>query len=183
MDCSVDLKLGGLGDFGLADKWKEHSRASALPPAAASLAKRPRMPGGGSQNVSCLVDGCRSDLSNCREYHRRHKVCEVHSKTPIVLVGDQEQRFCQQCSRHRVYILPTNISSLGRHDLDLHWCWCGRYTLRAKPLSMHFLDRVQPFSAQWASKKASNSPFLHSSEGMAIGCRTTVEQLLCASHS
>ncbi|KAG0462571.1 hypothetical protein HPP92_021047 [Vanilla planifolia] len=120
MDCSVDLKLGGLGDFGLADKWKEHSRASALPPAAASLAKRPRMPGGGSQNVSCLVDGCRSDLSNCREYHRRHKVCEVHSKTPIVLVGDQEQRFCQQCSRFHLLAEFDDVKRSCRKRLDGH---------------------------------------------------------------
>ncbi|KAI3673617.1 hypothetical protein L6452_39741 [Arctium lappa] len=49
--------------------------------------------------VCCLVDGCKSDLSNCKEYHRRHKVCEVHSKTPQVSINGQKQRFCQQCSR------------------------------------------------------------------------------------
>ncbi|XP_022955214.1 squamosa promoter-binding-like protein 13A [Cucurbita moschata] len=53
----------------------------------------------GSQPVSCLVDGCNSDLSNCRDYHRRHKVCELHSKTPQVTIGGLKQRFCQQCSR------------------------------------------------------------------------------------
>ena len=54
----------------------------------------------GSQNMTCSVDGCNSDLSNCRDYHRRHRVCEKHSKTPVVLVGGKEQRFCQQCSRY-----------------------------------------------------------------------------------
>ncbi|XP_022137312.1 squamosa promoter-binding-like protein 13A [Momordica charantia] len=54
---------------------------------------------GGAQPVFCLVDGCNSDLSSCRDYHRRHKVCELHSKTPQVTIGGLKQRFCQQCSR------------------------------------------------------------------------------------
>ncbi|GJN04424.1 hypothetical protein PR202_ga21972 [Eleusine coracana subsp. coracana] len=72
----------------------------ARPQAGASSGpgRRSRAAGGGVPE-SCSVDGCRSDLSRCREYHRRHKVCEAHSKTPMVLVGGQEQRFCQQCSR------------------------------------------------------------------------------------
>uniref|UniRef100_A0A0E0F5Z9 SBP-type domain-containing protein n=1 Tax=Oryza meridionalis TaxID=40149 RepID=A0A0E0F5Z9_9ORYZ len=40
-----------------------------------------------------------SSSSRCRDYHRRHKVCEAHAKTPVVVVAGQEQRFCQQCSR------------------------------------------------------------------------------------
>ena len=52
-----------------------------------------------SQNQTCLVDGCDSDLSNCKEYHRRHRVCDLHSKTPVVMVKGEEKRFCQQCSR------------------------------------------------------------------------------------
>lgn len=55
--------------------------------------------GGGHVAVRCLVEGCKADLSKCREYHRRHKVCEMHSKTPVVIVSGREQRFCQQCSR------------------------------------------------------------------------------------
>ncbi|CAM8925028.1 unnamed protein product [Rhodiola kirilowii] len=51
------------------------------------------------QTTFCLVDDCSSDLSNCRDYHRRHKVCEVHSKTPEVTILGKKQRFCQQCSR------------------------------------------------------------------------------------
>nr|CAD1820193.1 unnamed protein product [Ananas comosus var. bracteatus] len=65
-NCSVDLKLGGLGDFAPAapEKWREQS-AKAPPSAAPS--KRARGPGGSSQAAaSCLVDGCNSDLSSCR---------------------------------------------------------------------------------------------------------------------
>ncbi|XP_043713385.1 squamosa promoter-binding-like protein 14 [Telopea speciosissima] len=55
-------------------------------------------PGAGSYPM-CQVDDCRGDLSNAKDYHRRHKVCELHSKTIKALVGKQMQRFCQQCSR------------------------------------------------------------------------------------
>ncbi|PKA47352.1 Squamosa promoter-binding-like protein 15 [Apostasia shenzhenica] len=47
----------------------------------------------------CQVDDCKADLSNAKDYHRRHKVCELHSKTSNALVCKQMQRFCQQCSR------------------------------------------------------------------------------------
>lgn len=47
----------------------------------------------------CQVDNCGEDLTRAKDYHRRHKVCEAHSKASKALVGDQMQRFCQQCSR------------------------------------------------------------------------------------
>ncbi|KAJ0961989.1 hypothetical protein J5N97_029817 [Dioscorea zingiberensis] len=47
----------------------------------------------------CQVDGCGKPLMDAKEYHRRHKVCEMHSKAPKVVVLGAEQRFCQQCSR------------------------------------------------------------------------------------
>ncbi|XP_066385233.1 uncharacterized protein [Miscanthus floridulus] len=98
-ECSVHLKLGVLGEFGAADGTKEPAAAAA--PSVSSM-KRPRSgPGGaaGAQCPSCAVDSCKADLSKCRDYHRRHKVCEAHSKTPVVVVPGREMRFCQQCSR------------------------------------------------------------------------------------
>ncbi|CAL9752412.1 unnamed protein product [Musa acuminata subsp. burmannicoides] len=47
----------------------------------------------------CQVDGCSKVLVDEKEYHKRHKVCELHSKAPRVMVLGVEQRFCQQCSR------------------------------------------------------------------------------------
>lgn len=47
----------------------------------------------------CQVHGCNKDLSSSKDYHKRHKVCDEHSKTAIVIVNGIEQRFCQQCSR------------------------------------------------------------------------------------
>ena len=48
----------------------------------------------------CRVEGCHVALVNAKDYHRRHKVCEMHSKAPKVVVLGLEQRFCQQCSRY-----------------------------------------------------------------------------------
>ncbi|URD99203.1 transcription, DNA-dependent [Musa troglodytarum] len=50
----------------------------------------------------CQVDGCGKVLADEKEYHKRHKVCELHSKAPKVVVLGVEQRFCQQCSRFHV---------------------------------------------------------------------------------
>ncbi|KAK9725337.1 hypothetical protein RND81_05G137400 [Saponaria officinalis] len=54
---------------------------------------------GGNCHPICQVEGCTADLTNVRDYNRRHKVCEVHSKAPEAVVGNVVQRFCQQCSR------------------------------------------------------------------------------------
>ncbi len=84
-------------------------------PSSSMTSKRQRVqldmsssPAAGTQNVRvlaasaarCQVEGCTADLSAVlKEYHRRHKVCEMHSKTPNAVVGGRQQRFCQQCSR------------------------------------------------------------------------------------
>ncbi|XP_012463909.1 squamosa promoter-binding-like protein 14 [Gossypium raimondii] len=54
---------------------------------------------GSTSYPMCQVDNCKEDLSNAKDYHRRHKVCEIHSKATKALVEKQMQRFCQQCSR------------------------------------------------------------------------------------
>ncbi|XP_051129113.1 squamosa promoter-binding protein 2-like [Andrographis paniculata] len=55
--------------------------------------------GGGGSRPCCLVENCEADLTGCKKYHQRHRVCEVHAKAPVVLVDGLRQRFCQQCSR------------------------------------------------------------------------------------
>ncbi|CAN6466999.1 unnamed protein product [Victoria cruziana] len=70
--------------------------------------KRSKVQGAGTGTSSsagrpaCQVEGCRADLSSAKDYHRRHKVCEVHAKASTVRVGGIVQRFCQQCSRFHV---------------------------------------------------------------------------------
>ncbi|KAK8529276.1 hypothetical protein V6N13_102210 [Hibiscus sabdariffa] len=88
-------------------------------PSAASF-RRARPPGSGNRLPSCSVDGCTADLSKCRDYHRRHKVCEVHSKTPRVSIRGQEQRFCQQCSRFHSLVEFDEGKRSCRKRLDGH---------------------------------------------------------------
>ncbi|PUZ71445.1 hypothetical protein GQ55_2G313900 [Panicum hallii var. hallii] len=129
-ECSVDLKLGGLGEFGAADRMKEPAApvpagaatAPAVVPSASPM-KRPRSGAsgaGGAQCPSCAVDGCKADLSKCRDYHRRHKVCEAHSKTPVVVVAGREMRFCQQCSRFHLLAEFDDAKRSCRKRLDGH---------------------------------------------------------------
>ncbi|KAH0651386.1 hypothetical protein KY285_031512 [Solanum tuberosum] len=47
----------------------------------------------------CQVEKCEVNLDGAKKYHKRHKVCQVHAKAPIVLLAGLRQRFCQQCSR------------------------------------------------------------------------------------
>lgn len=66
--------------------------------------------GGVTTAARCQVEGCHVALVNAKEYHRRHKVCEMHSKSPKVVVLGLDQRFCQQCSRSSL-ILTFNFSN------------------------------------------------------------------------
>ncbi|KAL1187605.1 Squamosa promoter-binding-like protein 11 [Cardamine amara subsp. amara] len=61
--------------------------------------KKSKLCGQSIQVPRCQIDGCEQDLSSAKDYHRKHRVCEKHSKCPKVLVSGLERRFCQQCSR------------------------------------------------------------------------------------
>lgn len=61
--------------------------------------KKSKVGGGASNRSVCQVDDCQTDLTGAKDYHRRHKVCNLHSKATKALVGNVMQRFCQQCSR------------------------------------------------------------------------------------
>ncbi|KAH1201507.1 Squamosa promoter-binding-like protein 6 [Glycine max] len=97
----IDLKLGRFAEHGdftdPAFSKVLSSSESSTPP------KRVRTSGLHSQTAYCQVYGCNKDLSSCKDYHKRHKVCEVHSKTAIVIVNGIEQRFCQQCSSYDIH--------------------------------------------------------------------------------
>ncbi|XP_042053405.1 squamosa promoter-binding-like protein 18 isoform X2 [Salvia splendens] len=82
-----------------------------------SSSKRSKAP---ASVAHCLVDRCSADLRLCREYHRRHKVCEAHSKTPRVTIGGREQRFCQQCSRFHSLVEFDEGKRSCRKRLDGH---------------------------------------------------------------
>ncbi|ERN17843.1 hypothetical protein AMTRI_Chr10g226720 [Amborella trichopoda] len=87
---TIDLKLGRLGDC-------ESGFDERLTKKTVVQGKRGR--GGVSGVPLCQVEGCNVDLRASKDYHKRHKVCDIHSKTAKVIVKGIEQRFCQQCSR------------------------------------------------------------------------------------
>ncbi|KAL9430528.1 hypothetical protein AB3S75_025836 [Citrus x aurantiifolia] len=89
----LSLKLGGNGH-------PLHEREMGN--WAGSSGKKTKFGGGSSSRAVCQVEDCGADLSNAKDYHRRHKVCEMHSKASRALVGNVMQRFCQQCSRFHV---------------------------------------------------------------------------------
>ncbi|XP_028761953.1 squamosa promoter-binding-like protein 6 [Neltuma alba] len=96
----IDLKLGRVGDCKDASSDKNDNEGFAFQPMYPStLTKRARTSSLPTQTPVCQVYGCSKDLSSSKEYHKRHKVCDVHSKTAKVIVNGIEQRFCQQCSR------------------------------------------------------------------------------------
>eukprot|EP01018_Ginkgo_biloba_P039662 Gb_15605 [translate_table: standard] len=88
--------------------------------AVSRLYKRPRAIPPGSQIPRCQAEGCKADLSNAKHYHRRHKVCELHSKATSVITGGLQQRFCQQCSRFHVLAEFDDVKRSCRKRLADH---------------------------------------------------------------
>jgi len=73
---------------------------------------RPLDPGSSSNAPRCQAEGCNADLTHAKHYHRRHKVCEFHSKASTVIAAGLTQRFCQQCSRFfKLHYCPSHALS------------------------------------------------------------------------
>ncbi|PON57715.1 SBP-box transcription factor [Trema orientale] len=84
----IGLNLGGRTYFSSEDDFMNR------------LYRRPRpLDPGSAHSPRCQAEGCNADLSHAKHYHRRHKVCEFHSKASTVIAAGLTQRFCQQCSR------------------------------------------------------------------------------------
>eukprot|EP00250_Pteridium_aquilinum_P001819 c1202_g1_i1 orf=37-2163(-) len=93
MSDRIGLNLGGRTYFSAEDM----STTLAARYHVAGKRFRPNSP---SMHVPlCQAEGCKADLSIAKHYHRRHKVCEYHSKAATVTINGNTQRFCQQCSR------------------------------------------------------------------------------------
>ncbi|KAK6116601.1 hypothetical protein DH2020_049707 [Rehmannia glutinosa] len=73
---------------------------SVMPTPSSTTLKKTKSSGQNAP-ICCQVEGCNTDLSQAKEYHRKHRVCDSHSKCPKVIVGGFERRFCQQCSSCR----------------------------------------------------------------------------------
>lgn len=94
----------------------------------ATAGKKTKLAGAASNRAVCQVEDCAADLSKAKDYHRRHKVCEMHSKASKALVGNQMQRFCQQCSRYVLSLLLCLMywRNLIHIPCELRWNQIGR---------------------------------------------------------
>ncbi|OIT36980.1 squamosa promoter-binding-like protein 6 [Nicotiana attenuata] len=87
----IDLKLGRFPD-------QQHVQSFKSPKIMTNLSlnvadKKMRTGGFKYQTPYRQVQGCSKDLSSSKDYNKRLKVCEVHSKTAKVIVNGIEQRF------------------------------------------------------------------------------------------
>ncbi|XP_022151888.1 squamosa promoter-binding-like protein 12 isoform X3 [Momordica charantia] len=90
----LSLKLGKQAYF------EDSSAGNLTKPSFSMMASRAtRKRCQNTTSPHCQVEGCNIDLSSVKDYYRKHRVCESHSKSPKVIIGGLERRFCQQCSR------------------------------------------------------------------------------------
>lgn len=97
-EAMIGLKLGRHISSSSSDNI--NTSVSLFPTSSSSpMIKRSRASYLNSQSPRCQVEGCNLDLASAKDYHRRHRICANHSKSPKVIVAGLERRFCQQCSR------------------------------------------------------------------------------------
>ncbi|XP_047329874.1 squamosa promoter-binding-like protein 12 [Impatiens glandulifera] len=135
----IGLKLGKRTYF-------ENSSTSTTTNPVSSVLSTKKIKSSGQRIPSprCQVEGCNLDLSSAKEYHRKHRVCDAHSKCHKVVVGGLDRRFCQQCSR---------FHSLSEFDEKKRSC--------RRRLSDHNARRRKPHqeAIQFSSTRVS-APFL-----------------------
>ncbi|KAL3835703.1 hypothetical protein ACJIZ3_010439 [Penstemon smallii] len=118
-----------------------------------------------SQNAPiprCQVEGCDLDLSTAKEYHRKHRVCECHSKCSKVVIKGLERRFCQQCSRfHSLSEFDDKKRSCRRRLSDHN---ARRRKPQQESIQFNSTRLSSPFHGgrQQMSFLLNNAPFLHS---------------------
>ncbi|XP_072970490.1 uncharacterized protein [Typha angustifolia] len=107
----------------------------------------------------CQAEGCKADLSGAKHYHRRHKVCEFHSKAAVVFVaaaGGLQQRFCQQCSRFHL---------LSEFDESKRSC--------RKRLADHNRRRRKPQSSDNCKEKSKQAPKIYTTKSTTAAATST----------
>nr|QTM66379.1 squamosa promoter-binding-like protein SPL11 [Osmanthus fragrans] len=109
-------------------------RLSSSIPVSCTATKRSRASYQKMQNPCCQVEGCNLDLTFVKDYHRRHRICESHSKSPKVIVAGIERRFCQQCSRFHGLSEFDDKKRSCRRRLSDH----NARRRRLQPESIHF---------------------------------------------
>ncbi|KAL8520180.1 hypothetical protein ACS0TY_010921 [Phlomoides rotata] len=160
----IGLKLGKRTYFensGAGGNVKGASFPVMLTPSTTSL-KKSKSSGQNLHIPHCVVEGCNIDLSMAKEYHRKHRVCDNHSKCPKVIVGGHERRFCQQCSRFH------NLSEFDDKKRSCRRRLSDHNARRRKPQqeTIHFnstrLSSPLYGGRQQMSYLLNNAPLIHS---------------------
>jgi hypothetical protein len=111
------------------------------------------------QPPRCQAEGCKADLSGAKHYHRRHKVCEYHSKASVVTAGSKQQRFCQQCSRSETQAtsLSLSLTVTLTHSIQREQChyvlaltWAMHGVVAATPTDYSLPIRIRLSPQGWA---------------------------------
>ncbi|XP_073260810.1 squamosa promoter-binding-like protein 2 isoform X1 [Populus alba] len=138
-DQLLGLKLGKRIYFedACAGNNAQSSSFSTVPVPSFSSAKKLKSTIQSQRAPCCQVEGCNLDLSSAKDYHRKHRVCESHSKCQKVIVAGLERRFCQQCSRfHGLSEFDEKKKSCRRRLSD------HNARRRKQPGSVHLNSRV-----------------------------------------
>ncbi|XP_020229799.1 squamosa promoter-binding-like protein 12 isoform X1 [Cajanus cajan] len=117
------------------------------------------------QYPCCQVEGCGLDLSSAKNYHRKHRVCESHSKSPKVVVAGLELRFCQQCSRFHGLLEFDEKKRSCRRRLSDH------NARRRKPLPEVVQSSQSALSSVPCERRQQMSPFAFSRTATSIACQ------------
>ncbi|KAK4423949.1 Squamosa promoter-binding-like protein 3 [Sesamum alatum] len=163
MEPLIGLKLGKRTYFensGGGSNVKSTS-FSVMPTPSPSTLKKTKSSGQNAP-VRCQVEGCNIDLSTAKEYHRKHRVCDSHSKCPKVVVGGLERRFCQQCSRfHGLSEFDEKKRSCRRRLSDHN---ARRRKPQQETIQLSSTRLPSPFygGTQQMSFLLNNSPLVHS---------------------
>ncbi|PWA73235.1 squamosa promoter-binding-like protein [Artemisia annua] len=173
-EAMIGLKLGRHASTSSCNN-KTATTSVPLFPTASPMIKRSRASYLSSQSPRCQVEGCNLDLASAKDYHRRHRICANHSKSPKVVVAGMERRFCQQCSRKVTFCKNnTHIGFLIHHifltsnKLTLRWVISRFHDLSEfddrkrscrRRLSAHNARRRRPQSEeiQFSSSRLSSS--------------------------
>ncbi|KAH8522487.1 hypothetical protein H0E87_003215 [Populus deltoides] len=138
-DQLLGLKLGKRIYFedACAGNNVQSSSFSTVPVPSFTSAKKLKSTIQSQRAPCCQVEGCNLDLSSAKDYHRKHRVCESHSKCQKVIVAGLERRFCQQCSRfHGLSEFDEKKKSCRRRLSD------HNARRRKQPGSVHLNSRV-----------------------------------------
>lgn len=159
----IDLKLGKRTYFENNGNMGNTKTAafSVMLTSSSSTPKKTKSSGQNTPMPRCQVEDCNLDLSMAKEYHRKHRVCDSHSKCPKVIIGGVERRFCQQCSRFH------GLSEFDGKKRSCRRRLCDHNARRRKPQQETIQFNSARLSSQFYGGRQQmsflpNTPILHS---------------------